>query len=121
MSIKTTLRFLRSGESYENDDVIKIYSTRVPDTFRVVYTPADSTTDSVYTAFMSRGSVLSYITDILKSMKYDVDPFDRIQISTDLHPSIMYSASDMDDVIPRRNLENMLHTSLRTTVVHTRG
>lgn len=117
MTIKMTIRFIRSGEGEDRDDVIIIHSTPISDMLRVVYTPADSSSGSVYTTYMSRSGVLTYVSDILRSMEYDVDPFDRIQLSTDLHPSVMYSAADMEDIVARRNFENLVHSSLRTTVV----
>jgi hypothetical protein len=66
---------------------------------------------------MSRGSVMSYITDILKSLKYDVDPFDRVQVMTCLHPSVMYSVEDLESGIARRNIEDIIYTALRAQVV----
>lgn len=119
MPIKTTLRFIRSGEGQDYDDVITISTTRISDVFRVVYTPGDSDTGSVYTSYMSRSKTMKYVSDILRGMCYDVDPFDRIQIQTDLHPSIMYSVSDMDSAVARENLENMVDASLHTTVIRT--
>jgi hypothetical protein len=116
--LKTTLRFLRQGSGEDDDDIVNIYSTTTsPDLFRIVYTPGDSSSGMRYESQMTRHSVLDYVSDILKGMRYDVDPFDRIQISTDLHPSIMYCVEDMENVVTRRNLENMLYTSLRCRVV----
>jgi hypothetical protein len=116
--LKTTLRFLRQGSGADDDDIINIYSTNTSlDLFRVVYTPGDSSSGIRYESQMTRSSVLDYVSDILKGMRYDVDPFDRIQLSTDLHPSIMYCVEDMENVVTRRNIENMLYTSLRCRVV----
>lgn len=121
MTIKCTLRFLRSGEDEDCDDVIIIRSMAVsPDLFQVTYRPGDTSSRTSYEASMSRSTVMTYVTDVLKSMRYDVDPFDRIQVLTDMHPSVMYSASDMDDVIARKLVENMVYTSLRTRVLHVR-
>jgi hypothetical protein len=113
--LKISLRFLRSGQDETNDDVIHIYSTPSSELFRVTYRPAD--TGRQYSTHMTRGTTLGYTMDILKSMRYDVDPFDRIQVMTDLHPSVMYSVADMDDFSVRRNIENALYTSLHTHVV----
>lgn len=116
--LKTTLRFLRHGATETNDDVINIFSSDIsPDIFRILYVPGDSSHGYRYESQMTRNTVMDYISDILKAMKYDVDPFDRIQISTDLHPSLMYCVEDMENCITRRNLENILYTSLRYRVV----
>ena len=116
--IKTTLRFLRNGETEDRDDVINIYSVASSsDLFRVLYVPGDSASHYRYESQMTRSGVLDYVSDILKSMRYDIDPFDRIQVSTDLHPSVMYAVADMDNTIVRKNLENIVYTSLRSRVV----
>ena len=116
--LKTTLRFLRHGAGESEDDVINIFSgNSSPDLFRVVYVPGDSSSGYRYESYMTRSSVVDYISDILKAMRYDVDPFDRIQLSTDLHPSVMYCVEDMENVVTRRNIENMLYTSLRCRVI----
>lgn len=118
--IKTTLRFLRHGALPDVDDVITIYTVPTStELFRVLYAPGDSGSRAHYECQMTRSGVLEYVSDILKSMRYDVDPFDRIQISTDLHPTVMYSVADMDNSLVRKNLENMVYTSLRVRVART--
>lgn len=121
MTIKCTLRFLRAGGDEDSDDVIIIRSMAVsPDLFYVSYRPGDASSRLSYEASMSRGATMDYVTDVLKSMCYDVDPFDRLQVLTDMHPSVMYSVSDMDNVIARKLVENMVYTCLRTRVLRVR-
>lgn len=116
--LKFSLRFLRTGAGEREDDVVNVYTVAASsDLFRVLYIPGDSASGMKYEARMTRGGVLDYVTDMLRSMRYDVDPFDRIQVSTDLHPSVLYAVADMDNAVIRKNLENMVYTSLRTQVV----
>lgn len=118
--LKFTLRFLRPNASQSNDDIILVYSgPSSPDLFRVVYRPGDLDSGLKYETHMTRTGVIEYVSDILKSMRYDVDPYDRIQLLTDLHPSVMYSVADMDDGVARRSIENMVYASLRTQVKRT--
>ena len=118
--LKFTLRFLRPGATQSEDDVILVYSgSGSPDMFRVVYRPGDCSSRVKYEAHMTRTGVLDYVSDILKSMRYDVDPYDRIQVLTDLHPTVMYSVADMDNTVARRGIENMVYASLRTQVKRT--
>ncbi len=110
---KIIVRFLRPDQPPQNDDVISISSTEMND-FSVTFRPGDH--GQTYTTTMTRKNVYNYVSDVLKSMSYDMDPFDRIQLITDLHPSIMYSAQDMETVEVRRIVEDMVYDSLNNVV-----
>jgi hypothetical protein len=115
--LKVTLRFLRAGAGELCDDIINVYDVAdVHDLFRVVYRPGDGSRRFQFECQLTRAGLLSYVSDILKSMKYDVDPFDRIQVLTDMHPSVMYPVADMEDPVTRRNIEDLVYSSLRTRV-----
>ena len=121
MTIKCTLRFLRCGEDEDRDDIIVIRTMAIsPELFHVSYQPGDTSTRVTYEASMSRGATMDYVTDVLKSMRYDVDPFDRVQVLTDIHPSVMYSVADLEDVTTRKLVENMVYACLRTRVLRVR-
>jgi hypothetical protein len=118
MTIKFTLRFLRPGEHEDSDDVITASTSKAsPDLFHISYRPGDTDARVSYQATMSRSTLMDYVQDILESMTLDVDPFDRIQLLTDIHPTVMYSASDMDNRSTRNLLRDMIYSSLRTRVV----
>lgn len=79
--------------------------------YRIVYLTPELQTTKRFLATSSQ--VLSYVEDILTSMRYDVDPFENIQVSTAIHPIVMYHVSDMDESSTRDLILNMLRDSMR--------
>lgn len=81
------------------------------DMFQVVYTTPELRSSRKFVASFT--AVLDYANDILTSMRHDTDPFDQIQVTTSIHPIIMYHVSDMDESDTRDMIMNMLRDSLR--------
>lgn len=90
-----TLFVIRFRE--EGDDVIKILNTPVPDMFEVRYETADGSTAPEYRGYMSRTRVVDYVRTLVRALPEDVDPFWRLQVSSNLHPSILYEIPDLSD------------------------
>ena len=110
-----TLLFTRAGQRSDQDDKI-IVSTH-PDSsevFQVVYSTPELRTGRKFLA--SFGGVLDYTGDILTSMRHDTDPFDCIQVSTCIHPIVLYHVSDMDESVTRDLVMNMIRDSMRYNV-----
>ena len=114
MISKVSPRFLRHNKLEDNDDVICIGEAE-GGMFTLVFRPADLKRTR-FEAVMTRRDILEYISDILKSMPHDIDPFDRIQLLTDMHPSVMYDVIDLDDNRVRYLIEDAVDMSLRTAV-----
>jgi hypothetical protein len=98
------------------DDIIQLYED---DTFfemvRVVYTPGDHAKKS-NEFYLTRSAALEYIDSILSSMGYDADPFDFVQLQTAIHPSILFSVSDVSVRSTRTRIDEMVNQSLKATV-----
>jgi hypothetical protein len=110
---KVKLYFTRAGRT---DDVIQIFDDETHnDMFRVVYTPAEyiKTSNEFYG---STSTVMDYISSVLKSMCYDNDPFDYLQISTAIHPSVMYSIADVSDPKTRYQIEDLIEQATKEIV-----
>lgn len=118
MVLKVTLFFIQSvcnTSEHKKDDVIRIFSTSTPDSYRVVYKPWEH--KKVQNEFtMNYMEVLNYINTIIRSLENDDDPLDCIQISTAIHPSILFRLSDLEVVGVRNIFDDMIRSSLRTYV-----
>lgn len=113
--LKATIRFQRNGNP-ESDDILRIYDD---DEFyemqRVEYKPAEypSRQNQFY---LEQTRTIEYISDVLKSLTYDVDPFEYIQIDTAMHPPIVYHVAELDSKQTRWLIEDMLAAAIRRPV-----
>ena len=113
--ISTTLLFTRKDKPSAYDDRIMIapYSGS-HEIFEVTYRNPELKTDRKFLASFS--TLLHYVEDILMSMEHDMDPFEDIQVSTNIHPDVFYHVSDMDDSTIRELILNMIRDSMRFDV-----
>jgi hypothetical protein len=110
---KVKLYFTRRAGA---DDIIQMYDDETHvDMVRLVYTPGDHTKRSHAFHLTSRDA-LSYVTDILKAMHNDIDPFEYVQIQTAIHPSILFSAMDVGSRRVQDVVEDMIYQALRVNV-----
>jgi hypothetical protein len=97
------------------DDTIRICETEDSrDLFIVTYRTPDYVNRKRFIATEHR--VLDYVEDIVRSLQHDTDPFEFFQVSTVIHPSIMYHVSDLDSPVTRELVINMIRTAMRTDV-----
>lgn len=108
--IKTTL-YLTHATNPDDIIFIKEMSTGL---YEVSYEPNDSKKHRTF--LLSHVDTMSYISDILKSLDHDSDPFDHVQVTTAIHPTIMYNAADFVDIRVRHHVEDMVNMALRTPV-----
>lgn len=113
--ISATLLFTRMGKGGEYDDklIIRPYCGS-REIFQVTYRTPDVSLDRKFLTSFS--GVLSYVEDILTSMRHDMDPFEYIQVLTNIHPVIFYHVSDMDESNIRDLIVNMVRDSMRFDV-----
>ena len=78
------------------DDIIRIARSETDTMFTLEYAPGDL--DTKYTTLMDRSRVSRYVRDLLVSLTMDTSPFDNIQVSTKIYPSIVYNISDLNDL-----------------------
>lgn len=110
---KVTLFLQRKNKEAKYDDVIEIHDDdEYVEMYKIVYrTPECKTKESVF--YMTRSKTLMYISDMLKSLTYDTDPFAFLQVTTRIHPSIQYQVPDLWDSSIRHLIEDMVDTALR--------
>lgn len=113
--ISFSLLFTRKGKGPYHDDQIRVSPYEGSHSiFAVVYKTPDLNRDRRFLASFS--GVLKYVEDILMSMRADIDPFEQIQLSTAIHPTVMFHVSDMDESVNRDIIMNMVGDSLRYEV-----
>lgn len=113
--LKSTFYIQRKEGRSSNDDVIRIYENqRYPELYQIVYSTPEWKKEVRF--HMGRHLVGNYINDLLKSLNYDTDPFEYIQVSTSIHPSIMYHISDLENSDVRHLIEDMVATAIRTPI-----
>ena len=84
-------------QSGYRDETIVI--SRVPDTnemYRVLYTPRDGKKAS-YQFTLHRSKVSDYLYDMLDLLRYDMYPYDGIQVMTKHMPPVVLSMMDLED------------------------
>lgn len=110
--LKTTLYIQRSRGGEDNDDIVRIYDLNATsDVYRVVYsTPELSKATQFY---MSRDALSAYVVDLLASLRHDTDPFEYVQVTTAIHPSVIYHVSDLDSPHIRHLIEDVIYSSLK--------
>ena len=98
------------------DDIVQIYDDELYfEMVRIVYTPGDHVKKSNEFS-LTRQQVLSYVSTILRSMESDSDPFEKVQISTAIHPSVIYSVADVSETHTRHLIEDMVCDAVRANV-----
>lgn len=109
---KVKLFFCRSGLQ---DDIIQFFDDDVHvDMVRIVYTPQEHTEKS-NEFYLTRRAALLYVSQILKSMAYDNDPFEFVQLQTVIQPSIILPVADVSSEA-RYLLEDMIEQALSANV-----
>lgn len=77
----------------------RIQISRVPDThemYRIVYIPRDGKR-AVYEFQLHRGKVTDYVYDMLDLLRYDMYPYDNLQVMTKHMPPVVLSMMDLED------------------------
>ena len=112
--LKVTLYIQRDGSS-ANDDTIRIYEVdEYDDMVRVTYSTPELRKDAEF--FMTVPNAMRYISDTLKSLRHDSSPFEHVQVTTQIHPSILYHVADLDDCCIRHLIEDTVEMAIRRPV-----
>jgi hypothetical protein len=59
--------------------------------------------------------ILDFIGDILQSLPYDHEPFEEVQVSTAIHPNILYAVANINCTI-RSIILNTIRFALRADI-----
>jgi hypothetical protein len=98
----------------EDDDVLRVYRGDDGD-YRIVMKFKDIK-HSTYEAYVSKRQVLELVSNTLKSISYDKEPVESIQVFTMLAPSVMYAAEDLYDCDVRELIEDTIHHAMSIDV-----
>jgi hypothetical protein len=114
--LKATLYIQRATNSTrENDDVIQMFDDdEYRDMIRVTYSTPELRKASEF--YMTIPQALQYLSDTLKTLRHDAQPFEHVQVSTQLHPSVLYHVSDLDCCQVRHLIEDTVETALRRPI-----
>lgn len=114
--LKATIFIQRkNGSTRKDDDIIKFYDdSDYHEMVRITYSTPDLTKDNTFYLPISRA--INYLDDVLKTFRYDADPFEHVQVSTQIHPSILYHVSDLDCADVRHLIEDTVETAIRRPV-----
>jgi hypothetical protein len=97
----------------------RIEISRVPDTnemYRIFYTPRDGK-KAVYTFQLHRDKVTDYIYDMLDLLRYDMYPYDSVQVMTKHMPPVVVSMMDLEDDSARSLIGRTVLAGLDANVV----
>lgn len=111
--LKATIYLQR--KTGEGDDILKIYEDELyVEMYRLVYEAPDIRKKNQF--YLSRHLVGNYISDFLTSLRDDSDPFEYIQLSTVIHPTVLYHISDLERPATRHLIDDMITMAMRTPV-----
>lgn len=114
---KCTFRFIRytEGPGVKGDDVLTMRDDNWhQDLLRVRFAPCEL--DSHNEVYLDRESAIEHLSTILKTLPYDADPFEFLQVETGIHPTVLYRVSDLKDRSLRYLLEDIVGNALRRDV-----
>ena len=88
--LTTTLHFIKHGES---DEILRIYK-RNTDNFKCVFEPGDIR--STFTFVVNRKMLTDYLLATIRAVaEDDVAPYDEVQVTTMVHPRILFHVSEL--------------------------
>lgn len=114
--LKATLYIQRTtSRSSADDDIIHMYDDdEYRDMVRITYSTPELKKATEF--YMTIPQTLQYLSDTLKSFNYDAQPFEHVQVSTQLHPSVLYHVSDLGCCQTRHLIEDIVETALRRPI-----
>lgn len=105
---KVSLRFTRQDKPSSEDDILDIFSDeRHRGMYRIHYiTPHVPEVKNRF--YMNEKDTINHVSEILKSLENDADPFEYVQVMSWIQPSVMYHVFDLEDRNIRWQLEDAI-------------
>jgi len=102
----------------EKDDILRVFrSTFDTEYFNVTFTTTGNEGESrAYSTYMTESRLLRHIDTILDSLRLDQVPFEELQVTTPIHPIVMYHVSQLDNLDVLRAIGESAATALRSRV-----
>ena len=114
--LKVTLNIQRANGPSSTDDVIHMYDDdEFRDMVRIVYSTPEWKKSSEF--YLPISKAVDYIHSTLKTLTHDSQPFEYVQVSTSIHPSVLYHVADLDDCEVRYLIEETVESVLRRPVL----
>lgn len=111
---KCTIRLIRDQTKQREDDVIEMYDDpEFDEMVRITFRPVDCKKRQF---FLPINRAVSYVSTVLKTLMYDTMPFETVQVDTEIHPSVLYHVSDLDDRNIRDLIQDTVEDALRRPV-----
>jgi hypothetical protein len=97
-----------------NDDLLRISETNVPggDLFKITYKTPEL--QSAHRFHMARHLVGDFVSDLLKSLSLDTVPFESLQVTTCLQPTVVFHIADLESSETRHLIEDIIATAINT-------
>ena len=113
--LAATLYVQRNPDRTSEDDIIRIYAgDGMTEIHTVEYTTPETKKTSRF--YMSRKVLIEYVGDLLKSLRHDTVPFECVQVTTAIHPSVVYHVADLDNDEVRHLIEDTVYNAVRIPV-----
>jgi hypothetical protein len=113
--LKATLYIQRTNAPASDDDIIQMFDDdEYRDMVRITYSTPELRKCSEF--YLTVPQTLQYVSDTLKTLRHDAQPFEHVQVSTLLHPSVLYHVADLDCCEVRHLIEDTLETALRRPI-----
>lgn len=116
MIFKATIHFTRPNN--RPDDILYILQMDVPNIYHLIFKPKEYVR-ARNEFYMNTNDLLMYIRNLLSTLEHDTEPYENVQLTTAIHPAILFHVSDMDKFEVRDKFESLLKTALRTFVKRT--
>ena len=114
--LKATIYVQRKdGTGKKDDDVIDFYEDDdYQEMVRIKYSTPELQRNATF--YLPIPRAINYLSDILKTFRHDADPFEYVQVSTQIHPSVLYHVSDLDNTEIRHLIEDTVEAAIRRPV-----
>jgi len=118
--LKATLYIQRATNSTPaTDDIIHLYEDdEYRDMIRITYSTPEWRKNATF--YLTVPQSLKYLSDTLKTLRHDAQPFEYVQVSTQMHPSVLYHVGDLDCCEVRHLIEDTVETALRRPIQRTK-
>lgn len=114
--LKVTIHIQRKNSSgVQTDDIIRMYDDdEFRDMVRITYSSPELKKATEF--YLPIPKALLYLSDTLKTFRHDADPFEYVQVSTQLHPAVLYHVSDLDCCEVRHLIEDTVEMALQRPI-----
>lgn len=107
-----TIHFLRTNEA---DEILKIFKVN-SDSYKCTFFPGELRAH--YSFRQDKRTVLDYIDTTLRAVvNDDVDPYEQVQISTMIHPRILFHVIDLEKAETYERLWDILTSAFSFPIV----